>query len=93
MFVSTKTKRERLHQYLDENPLVEERFMAIIDLSKNADGNCITLDETEERLIAEMQQLGNGVLTVWAVDRATKTSDELHSVKRTIKHSKKNCIS
>lgn len=88
--MSTKTKRERLNQYLDQNPLVEERFMAIIDLSKNADGNCITLDETEGRLIAEMQKLGNGVLTVWASDRANKASDELYSIKGNIKHSKKN---
>ncbi len=89
----TKTKRERLYQFLETNPLVEERLMSIIDLSDNADGNSIILDDVEERLIIDMQKLGNGFLTAWANNRESKTTSESNAAKGHIRHSKKNSIS
>jgi hypothetical protein len=86
-----KEVREQLYRFLEANPLLEERLMAIVNLSENTDGTCIIADEVEKRLIAEMQQFGNSILTAWATTQEKKLAEH-SSLNGHIKHSKKNSI-
>lgn len=89
--MSKKITEEEFLAFLNKNPMIYERFKALVGLAKDADESLVLLDEVEKQLIAEVQQLGNNVLTAWANEKEDKLSKEMASTQGHIKHSKKNC--
>jgi len=53
-------------QRLKEHPELPERFAVLLAVVENADGDSLTADEAEQRVIEELRQLGQRALQAWA---------------------------
>lgn len=57
-----QTLEERLQAY----PELRVRFVEMLAIVENAAGDIVKADEAEERVIAELRQLGQSALQGWA---------------------------
>lgn len=53
-------------QRLKEHPELQERFEILLAVVENADGDSLTADEAEQRVIEELRQMGQRALQSWA---------------------------
>lgn len=53
-------------QRLKEHPELQERFAVLLAVVENADGDSLTADEAEQRVVEELRQMGQSALQAWA---------------------------
>ncbi len=53
-------------QRLKEHPELQARFADLLAVVENADGDSLTADEAEQRVIEELRQMGQRALQAWA---------------------------
>jgi len=61
---------------LHEHPELQARFEGVMALVENADGDPLTADDAEQRVVEELQQLGREALQCWAQRKATGLEQE-----------------
>ena len=54
---------------LERHPELYERFKELLQIVENADGDALTADEAEERVVQEIRQLGHEALQAWAIHK------------------------
>jgi len=75
---SNLTERElQLIEDLRKHRELSERFQAILDITRNADGPLKTADEVEGLLIEEIRRLGHTTMGDWAAHAETRLGEEL----------------
>ena len=79
----------RLLEGLRQHPEMKERMQSILDLARNQHGLLKTADELEERLIAEVRQLGYCTMTQWARTAQERVTTELQTADPTVVSRKK----
>ncbi len=65
---------ERTHRFiarLQEHPELQARFEGVMALVENTNGDTLTADDAEQRVVEELQQLGREALQCWAQRKAT----------------------
>ncbi len=68
---SLDERTTRLIAQLHEHPELQERVEGLVALVENADGDTLTADDAEQRVVEELQQLGREALQCWAQRKAT----------------------
>lgn len=63
---------ERLQRY----PLLQAKFEALLDVVENASGDVIKAHEAEERVFAELRQIGQDAVQAWAERKHQKLVSE-----------------
>lgn len=53
-------------QRLKEHPELQERFEVLLAVVENADGDSLTADAAEQRVVEELRQMGHSALQAWA---------------------------
>ena len=66
------TLEERLRAY----PELQARFEEMLAIVENAEGDIVKADEAEERVIAELRQLGQSALQGWAERKQRRLQTE-----------------
>lgn len=61
---------------LQEHPELQARFEGLVALVENADGDTLTADAAEQRVVEELQLLGREALQCWAKRKATGLEQE-----------------
>ena len=69
-------RTKRFIAKLHEHPELQERFEGVMALVENADGDTLTADDAEQRVVEELQQLGREALQCWAKRKATGIEHE-----------------
>jgi hypothetical protein len=64
----------RLMEQLNRHPDLKARMESLIAVVEDAGDDLIKADAAEQRVIEELRQMGNEVLTGWASTRAGKSS-------------------
>lgn len=64
--VSTITTPERLEERLERHPELKARIEALLSVVENAEGDLVKANEAEQRVVEEIQQLGQTALQGWA---------------------------
>jgi len=60
------TKTTFLLERLNRHPLLRARMEGLLAVVEDAEGDCERADAVERRVIEELRQMGNEVLTAWA---------------------------
>ncbi len=68
---SLDERTKRFVAKLQEHPELQERFEGVMALVENAEGDTLTADAAEQRVVEELQQLGRAALQCWAQRKAT----------------------
>ena len=63
----------RLMEQLNRHPDLKARMESLIAIVEDASDDLIKADAAEQRVIEELRQMGNEVLTGWANSRAGKS--------------------
>ncbi len=66
----------RLIAKLQEHPALQERVEGLVALVENADGETLTADDAEQRVVEQLQLLGREALQCWAQRKATLLEHE-----------------
>lgn len=53
-------------QRLKEHPELQHRFEDLLAVVENADGDSLTADAAEQRVVEELRQMGHSALAAWA---------------------------
>lgn len=53
-------------QRLKEHPALQARFEDLLAVVENTDGDSLTADAAEQRVVEELRQLGQSALQAWA---------------------------
>ena len=64
--VSTITTSERLEERLNRHPELKARIETLLSVVENTEGDLVKANEAEQRVIEEIQQLGQTALQGWA---------------------------
>lgn len=67
---SLDERTKRFAAKLQEHPDLQARFEGVMALVENADGDTLTADAAEQRVVEELQQLGREALQCWAQRKA-----------------------
>ena len=62
----------RLQQY----PELQQRYEVLLAVVENADGDTLTADEAEQRVVEELRQLGQRALQDWAARKEARLECE-----------------
>ena len=83
-----RTLEERLNAY----PHLRKRFDQILSIAEDSEGKIDKADDAEQRVIDELQRLGQEVLQNWAVSKEKQRVEELKnsSDQKVVGHGKKN---
>jgi hypothetical protein len=73
---SLDERTKRFVAKLQEHPELQERFEGVMRLVENADGDTLTADDAEQRVVEELQLLGREALQCWAQRKATGLEHE-----------------
>jgi hypothetical protein len=82
--------KKSLDERLEKFPELRARFEAMLDIAEDADGDLVKADDTEERVISEMQKTGHHTLTSWAETREAKLSQQMKKEAGVIRDEKKS---
>lgn len=63
---STITTPERLEERLKRHPELKARIEALLSVVENAEGDLVKANEAEQRVVEEIQHLGQTALQGWA---------------------------
>ena len=64
--VSRITSSQRLEERLNRHPELKARIETLLSVVGNAEGDLIKANEAEQRVVEEIQQLGQTALQGWA---------------------------
>ena len=70
-----ETKAITFMARLEKHPHIKERFEALLSLIENESEDCKTADQIEEKLVKEVQLLGNLWLKDWAEHQEHKQQE------------------
>ena len=73
--VSTTTTSKRLEEKLNRHPELKARIETLLSVVENAEGDLVKANEAEQRLVEEIQQLGQAALQGWASRQNQVQSD------------------
>ena len=73
---SLDERTKKLIARLQEHPELKARFEGLLRLVENADGDTLTADAAEQRVVEELQLLGRETLQCWAQRKATGLAHE-----------------
>jgi len=78
---------EKLRDY----PELKERFVQLVSIIENANGDTTLADEAEYRVIEELRTMGHDTLSGWAKRQSEKVTNNVLEQKADMrKHAKKN---
>ena len=83
-----ENKKLPLEERLKTHPELRQRFEAMLDIVEDAKGDLDKANAAEERVIAELQQMGKEAITYWAKEKESKKTKEYLGTNSNIK--KKN---
>ena len=64
--VSSITSLQRLEERLNRHPELKARIETLLSVVENAEGDLVKANEAEQRVVEEIQQLGQTALQGWA---------------------------
>ncbi len=67
---------QELSARLKRHPEVYERIGRLLEIVENADGDSLTADEVEERVVEEIRRIGHDALQGWAQGKARRLEGE-----------------
>ncbi|MBW4491387.1 MAG: hypothetical protein KME12_26870 [Trichocoleus desertorum ATA4-8-CV12] len=70
------TESESLEERLNRHPDLKARIETLLSVVENAEGNLVKANEAEQRVIEEIQQLGQAALQGWATRQNQIQQDE-----------------
>lgn len=73
---SVDERTTRLIAKLHEHPELQARVEGLVALVENADGDTLTADDAEQRVVEQLQLLGREALQCWAQRKATVLANE-----------------
>lgn len=73
--VSTTTTSKRLEERLNRHPELKARIETLLSVVENAEGDLVKANEAEQRVVEEIQQLGQAALQGWATGQNQVQSD------------------
>lgn len=73
---SLEERTKRFIARLEAHPELQARFEGVMTLVENADGDTLTADLAEQRVVEELQLLGREALQCWAQRKATRLAHE-----------------
>ncbi|MDQ3258855.1 MAG: hypothetical protein M3R15_34155 [Acidobacteriota bacterium] len=73
---SLDERTKRFIASLQEHPELQARFEGVMALVDNANGDTLTADDAEQRVVEELQLLGREALQCWAQRKATVLEQE-----------------
>jgi phosphoribosyl-dephospho-CoA transferase len=68
-----------LEERLQEHPELREKIEALISVVENAQGDVKTANEAEQRVIEEIQKLGQAALQGWAIQQQQRQQQDFTS--------------
>ena len=80
-----KTLEERLREYPD----LYGRISELVAVVENAAGDVVKADEAEERVIAELRQLGQSALQNWAIRKQALVEQAVEADPQLVRKEKK----
>jgi hypothetical protein len=76
---SLSPEDQELLSRLNSRPDLKNRVKSILSIAYDDGDGIVRADEAESRIIEEVRQMGNDVLTEWAVSRIEKSEASLPS--------------
>lgn len=85
-------QKRTLEERLKAHPHLRDRVLQILNIAEDAEGKIDKADDAEQRVIEELQKLGQEVLQNWAVGKEKQKVEQLKKeLDRKIRgHGKKN---
>lgn len=77
---------------LKRQPELSARIERLLEIVENADGDAVTADDVEERIVAEVRRIGHDALQGWAVGKAARLEGEYARRASFARRGKKNSI-
>ena len=74
--VSTETTSRRLEERLNHHPELKARIETLLSVVENAEGKLVKANEAEQRVVEEIQKLGQAALQGWASRQNQVQSDD-----------------
>lgn len=75
---------------LERHPELYERFKDLLQVVENADGDALTADEAEERVVQEIRHLGHEALQAWATHKTRQVEHKCETRLGLHRRGKKN---
>jgi hypothetical protein len=66
-------KAPAFYEKLERHPELKARMESLLDVVENTNGDLVKAAEAEQRVIEELRQMGNEVLSDWAIQPVEKT--------------------
>ena len=88
----TVDRDRELGERLNRHPQLRARVESLLAVVEDAAGDCEQADAAERRVIEELRQMGNEVLTAWAECGVEKHSGTAQAEPDWRAGGKKNCI-
>lgn len=74
--VSAETTSQRLEERLNHHPELKARIETLLLVVENAEGKLVKANEAEQRVVEEIQKLGQAALQGWASRQNQVQSDD-----------------
>lgn len=75
--IAMKKDSNKLAERLLKHPSLYARIDQILSIVENPDRKLRRADDAEDRVIEELRELGNEVLTQWAQEESTRCEEDL----------------
>jgi hypothetical protein len=87
---ATPMSDEELMARLSRHPQIKSRMVSLLGAVDNTNGDLRLADEAEDRLLQEMQRLGQESMQAWAQGQVHETEQEVRRSGRARSGGKKN---
>ena len=85
------TKTLQLMNDLERFPEIKERLEIMLSVAKNINGSYVLADDVEDKICAEISQMGRDLIKAWGIEQEKQKSiDACAKNPNLVKHSKKN---
>jgi hypothetical protein len=64
---------QAFYEKFNRHPVLKARMESLLEVVENTNGDLVKAAEVEQRVIEELRQMGNEVLTDWAIQPVEKT--------------------
>jgi len=91
MNLLSKPDQELLDR-LTRHPHLKERIKSLLSIAEDSEGDLETADEAEGRIIQEVRQMGQELLTRWAESRIGRVEGSLPKAEGWVRSGQKNSI-
>jgi membrane-bound ClpP family serine protease len=83
------TNDQKILEQLHRHPHLRDRIESLLRIAEDSEGDLEKADAAEQKIIQEIRQMGNELLTGWANTRINKTQEELSTKKQYTRAGKK----